>query len=1205
MILIIILLLLGIVTAIFCVCVCIFKEYRRRLIGAIGTLLLLIGGLFSATVMMPPFEPTGVSSELLTIRPNAVGDLGQWQDYPAATYNWQKVDEAGGGDGDSTYVRTSLYDQNYYRDLYNAEDPSPTAGYQPVNVTIYGRTRSSDPYEGAFYITIKTNGVTYTYYKDSPPTSYTLYSHFLDLNPQTSLEWTINEINALQIGVYGKSGVDNPKNPTAWYPIRCTQVYAIVGFDYVPPITLTNGAHSGSVADDIGLQADCTTTSGTLDMYALWDNSTGTYERKTWIDFLGTPTSTVITINKTYGSGDFDLKWSIEANNTDGDSTFVLLGNDTFTMAAPVETESVNIRPTADASPEEWSSSTGTGVIHFEDLDEAGDGDEDTTRVWVAGTVDPWKTDHFTMEDVSLSSSTITKIKVYGRARSELHANKGSFRLEFDVDGTIHASATWTPSTEYTLYVFSLTENSNDDFAFEDLDIDRIEAGIKGQSGRDPLATGAIYCTQLWIEVVYTTPPARNLLWVDDYNSTDTSWAPTGNSPYIDDSYDSNIKSVAANYNISWFTFDDTTYDPSHSWLEFEARKKNHDDGGTIRMHLWDGYTMYDLGTMEVDLNYKWYRRSISGIVDTPTKACMTMIKIESEEAGLYTVVIRRARLHLWIAYPSEARITSPVYPSSNEEVTVSWKWHHAVGVDMIYFSENSSGSWAANQTLDVSGTPNWGNFTFTMPDSYETVMYKYWILDESATWAWTNEEPLYGFWGFNLENYDLGANSTVQTSMRHSYGRKAFQIGGNYILFYANGSRTRAEFHDGNSWNYVQDVCDATAGYFIYFWVNNISDVYYIHYIRCDESLGDDVFYRRGTINTGTGEISWSAAVQTVQALSGSSMGYVTSVVVDSNNYPYIMWANRTSGYQIYMTKSENNDGTWSTESGFPRQLNSISALVSGQLLPLPDESIQAVWCMAGGYPAKARIWNDTASSLSGIVSASTANVQNNYYFSVINDPSGHVNLVFSNTVSLLHSWKNYTTGTWEIKDQLVSANVDEDSFPAIGWDSIDSKVYCNWITQLDDSAWVNTYNSSELWEQEQRLYTIIPSDGSARWSSDPNIVIPYATLGEILYITTQDEAPTQRIHTYFYVTSLTELVVGENVINPLARDVGRTLAEINVSIWLDGIQMYSIVYINATGHYPFYYQYEFNKNVIVTDMSHTLKIWCNTAGSWYHSYG
>ncbi|GAH15241.1 unnamed protein product, partial [marine sediment metagenome] len=51
-------------------------------------------------------------------------------------------------------------------------------------------------------------------------------------------------------------------------------------------------------------------------------------------------------------------------------------------------------------------------------------------------------------------------------------------------------------------------------------------------------------------------------------------------------------------------------------------------------------------------------------------------------------------------------------------------------------------------------------------------------------------------------------------------------------------------------------------------------------------------------------------------------------SITTDSEGYPIISYQlNGVPSQLAYVTKSSNNDGTWSTEAGYPRQLSTFSS--------------------------------------------------------------------------------------------------------------------------------------------------------------------------------------------------------------------------------------------------------------------------------------
>ena len=76
------------------------------------------------------------------------------------------------------------------------------------------------------YVHIKTNGEEHNGTSENLTTSYETYLYSLDKNPQTTTDWTWDEIDALQIGV----GLRRPKSDDANESTYCTQVYTEVDF---------------------------------------------------------------------------------------------------------------------------------------------------------------------------------------------------------------------------------------------------------------------------------------------------------------------------------------------------------------------------------------------------------------------------------------------------------------------------------------------------------------------------------------------------------------------------------------------------------------------------------------------------------------------------------------------------------------------------------------------------------------------------------------------------------------------------------------------------------------------------------------------------------------------------------------------------------------------------------------------------------------
>jgi hypothetical protein len=224
---------------------------KFRIIGAIALVVLIIsGGIYAytcttalGTINVP--DPTGnivtVNTtptqpdwdDILTqvsntesFRPNGAGDETVIDDQePDSGAHWDKVDEVT-SDGDNTYVYTE--NKKYREDLYHIPDHSTqTAAGDIDNVEVYMVSKGQSNFEQeSVYAHIKTGGSEYNGTEEMVTTNYATYSYQWDTNPQTTVDWTWDDIDALQIGI----GLRSPRDKGARFA-RCTQNYVEVDFD--------------------------------------------------------------------------------------------------------------------------------------------------------------------------------------------------------------------------------------------------------------------------------------------------------------------------------------------------------------------------------------------------------------------------------------------------------------------------------------------------------------------------------------------------------------------------------------------------------------------------------------------------------------------------------------------------------------------------------------------------------------------------------------------------------------------------------------------------------------------------------------------------------------------------------------------------------------------------------------------------------------
>jgi hypothetical protein len=167
-------------------------------------------------------------SDTYDFRPNAAGDDNSIDEqYPTEGEHWDKVSE-NVSDDDSTYVASNA--ATWREDLYNMTDHSTQTAAGTIDyVDVYLECRVTFPAtQNGTYVHIKTNGAEHNAPSENLSLSYESYTYGWDLNPETSSDWTWDEIDALQIGLA-------LQRPATGYYARCTQVYAEVGFE-APPL---------------------------------------------------------------------------------------------------------------------------------------------------------------------------------------------------------------------------------------------------------------------------------------------------------------------------------------------------------------------------------------------------------------------------------------------------------------------------------------------------------------------------------------------------------------------------------------------------------------------------------------------------------------------------------------------------------------------------------------------------------------------------------------------------------------------------------------------------------------------------------------------------------------------------------------------------------------------------------------------------------
>ena len=160
----------------------------------------------------------------LILRPNAAGDLTQLCQTPSSGYHWDKVDEAVADDSD-TYVYTTISWGEMKSDLYNLRNRDPLKEEGTISkIKVFIRVDGGAVPDHAYEL-IKIGGNVYYHIEDMHEHWWNFFYEWT-LNPATSLAWTWDDINNLQIGVKLQANC-SPQS-------SCTMVSLQITYDSVP-----------------------------------------------------------------------------------------------------------------------------------------------------------------------------------------------------------------------------------------------------------------------------------------------------------------------------------------------------------------------------------------------------------------------------------------------------------------------------------------------------------------------------------------------------------------------------------------------------------------------------------------------------------------------------------------------------------------------------------------------------------------------------------------------------------------------------------------------------------------------------------------------------------------------------------------------------------------------------------------------------------
>lgn len=271
-------------------------------------------------------------------------------------------------------------------------------------------------------------------------------------------------------------------------------------------------------------------------------------------------------------------------------------------------------------------------------------------------------------------------------------------------------------------------------------------------------------------------------------------------------------------------------------------------------------------------------------------------------------------------------------------ELLVSGYFDAAAGSDKnILYKEDAFRMWisAANTlkvaTYNSTGDEQWemhySNFTteehtvYICCDFIYTKLYVDGVLRDSEALYDTHNSLLYS-----------GTESLLDWGQGQSWSlfsmeRRTFYANGRYWAFYLHNSVLNTIYYrtstDGVSWDVEQFISiapysiGATYGFSV--WQQQGTDYFHIVY---GVASTQDFYYRRGYAES-DGSITWSAVWQQITWASlGSGTPYSVKIATNKDGYPfiaYIRFIGGDSASPAAVIKSSTNNGTWTTEGGYP----------------------------------------------------------------------------------------------------------------------------------------------------------------------------------------------------------------------------------------------------------------------------------------------
>ncbi len=290
---------------------------------------------------------------------------------------------------------------------------------------------------------------------------------------------------------------------------------------------------------------------------------------------------------------------------------------------------------------------------------------------------------------------------------------------------------------------------------------------------------------------------------------------------------------------------------------------------------------------------------------------------------------------------------------------------------------------------------------------------------------------------------------STISSATQYPNQRKTFYAAGLHWVWYVDGTnfgyRTSA---DGATWSSFTSVGAVNGGAAYGYSGSACFDGTYVHYVRFTYPTGTNyIYYRRGT-PVSDGSITWNAAEQLVITNPGNYNYLAPMIAIDSNGYAWIgMYRSVSAASTTYLPlvfKNANNNGTWSTASGFPYALSATNDTTwRVSILPLTGGKVYAIYSR-DGQPGKGKLWNG---STWGSEETTMADAELGYGHSAVANGDDIYLVYLNNTLAtgIMYNKRIGSTGLWGT-EAAVQASAATAMVPVLSMDPATNNLYCFW---------------------------------------------------------------------------------------------------------------------------------------------------------------